>query len=267
MDLPQIRKFLGDRMGDEKDGCVRLEIDGNVGEIVLDRPGKHNALTPPMYRQISECCTEVNQTATIHAVIFRGAGERAFCAGSDIAALEDYEDFWAWRNRLDYIPPILGLRKPAIAAVKGWALGGGLEIALACDLRVVARSAVFSAPEVQLGWNGAGGAAQHLSRMCGYGQAMKILLTGERFTADQANQIGMVEWLVDDGEELSKAREIASQVAAHSTVATQSVKAAVRSAMDLSVAQGLRYENELMSLCFAKLEQSGSRGSGSGEYA
>ncbi|GAA6207546.1 enoyl-CoA hydratase/isomerase family protein [Cognatishimia sp. WU-CL00825] len=238
-----------------EDGCVRLEIHGPVGEIVLDRPGKHNALTPEMYQQIASRCAQINETKAVHVVIFRGAGERAFCAGSDIKALEGYEDFWAWRNRADYIPPILSLRKPAIAAVKGWALGGGLEIALACDLRVVARSAVFSAPEVQLGWNGAGGAAQHLTRMCGYGQAMKILLTGDRFSADDADQIGMVEYLVDPGQELTKAREVALQIAAHSTVATQSVKAAVRGAMDLSVAQGLRNENDLMSLCFAKVEQ------------
>ena len=248
-------------MSETDDGCVRIEINGNVAEIVLDRPGKHNALTPDMYRQIASCCAEANETKSVHAVVFRGAGERAFCAGSDIKALEGYEDFWAWRNRFDYIPPILALRKPAIAAVKGWALGGGLEIALACDLRVVARSAVFSAPEVQLGWNGAGGAAQHLTRMCGYGQAMKILLTGDRFSAEEAERIGMVEYLVEPGEEVTLAREIAAQIAAHSTVATQSVKAAVRGAMDLSVEQGLRNENELMSLCFAKVEQAKLRAS------
>jgi enoyl-CoA hydratase len=237
------------------DGTVRLEVNGQIGEVILDRAAKHNALTPSMYRQIGDCCTEANERADVHVVIFRGAGERAFCAGSDIKALQSYEDFWAWRNRFDYILPILNLTKPSIAAVKGWALGGGLEIALACDLRVVARNATFSAPEVQLGWNGAGGAAQHLTRMCGYGQAMRLLLTGDRFDAAEAERIGMVEWLVDEAEELPAARKIAERIAAHSTIATQAVKAAVRSAMDMSVAQGLRVENELMSLCFAKVEQ------------
>lgn len=242
-------------MTDTSDSYVHLERNGVVGEIVLDRPKKHNALTPQMYRQIAECCAKADEDAEIHAVIFRGAGERAFCAGSDISALDGYEDFWAWRNRFDYIPPILALRKPAIAAVKGWALGGGLEIALACDLRVVAKNTTFSAPEVQLGWNGAGGAAQHLTRMCGYGAAMKILLTGDRFSAQEAADIGMVEYLVEDGQEVEKAREVAAQIASYSPVATQAVKRAVRSAMDLSTEQGLRNENELMSLCFAKVEQ------------
>lgn len=235
-------------------GKVFFDLRQNIAEIVLDRPAKHNALTPEMYRQIAECCNEANRNDAVHVVIFRGEGDRAFCAGSDIKALEGYEDFWAWRNRLDYTPPILGLRKPSIAAVKGWALGGGLEIALACDLRVVARSTVFAAPEVTLGWNGAGGAAQHMTRLCGYGQAMKYLLTGDRFDAEEAQRIGMIEWLVEDGEEVKVSRELAERIATHSTVATQAVKSAVRSALDLSVAQGLAVENDLMSLCFAKVE-------------
>ena len=245
-----------------RDGAVRYEQNGNIAEIVLDRPSKHNALTPDMYRQIATCCAEANETASAHVVIFRGAGERAFCAGSDIKALDGYEDFWAWRNRFDYTPPILDLRKPTIAAIKGWALGGGLEIALACDLRVVAQSTVFAAPEVQLGWNGAGGAAQHLTRMCGYGQAMKILLTGDRFSATEADRIGMIEYLVEDGQELHRAREIAQTIASHSSMATQTVKATIRGAMDgMSITQGLAQENELMSLCFAKAELAKQKGS------
>lgn len=252
-------------MTQDTDGSVDFALDGNVAEITLNRPAKHNALTPAMYRQIAACCAEANETEAAHVVIVRGAGEKAFCAGSDIKALEGYADFWAWRNRLDYIPPILALRKPAIAAVKGWALGGGLEIALACDLRVVARTAVFAAPEVQLGWNGAGGAARHLTRMCGYGQAMKLLLTGARFDAEEAARIGMVEYLTDPGAELAKAREVAAEIAAHAPHATQAVKAAVRGAMDLSLEQGLRNENELMSLCFAKAEQAKMRAAQSGD--
>ena len=239
-------------------GCVHLQRNGAVAEMVLDHPAKHNALTPRMYRQIADCCVEIDRDANLHVTIIRGAGEQAFCAGSDVSALDEYEDFWAWRNRTDYIPPILNLRKPTIAAVKGWALGGGLEIALACDLRVAARSATFGAPEVTLGWNGAGGAAQHLTRMCGYGQAMRLLLTGTRFTAEEADRLGMLEWIVDDGRELEIAREVAATIAVHSTIATQAVKAAVRSALDLTVARGLQYENELMSLCFAKVRQTRS---------
>lgn len=236
------------------DGSVRLERNGNVAEIVLDRPAKHNALTPAMYRQIGQACREVNEDDAIHAVIFRGAGTRAFCAGSDTKALIGYDDFWAWRNRYDYIPPIRAIRKPTIAAVKGWALGGGLEIALACDLRVASKTAMFGAPEVTLGWVGAGGAATHLTRLVGYGQALRLLLTGDRIDATDAARLGIIEWLVEADGELAKSREIARQIAGHSPIATQAVKSAVRSAMNVNTDMGLQIENELMSLCLAKRE-------------
>lgn len=236
-------------------GDVRLEKHGSIAEIVLDRPEKHNALLPAMYQGIGQACLEIDADTDIKVGIIYGAGEKSFCAGSDIAALEGYEDFWAWRNRYDYIPPILATRKPLIAATKGWALGGGFEIALACDLRIAARSTRFAAPEVCLGWNGAGGAAQHLVRLCGYGRAMKILLTGERIDAETALRWGIIEKVVEDGKELSAARDLAARIAAHSSVATQAIKSAVRNAMDTSVGQGLRYDNELMSLCFAKNER------------
>lgn len=237
------------------DGRVYLERNGAIGEIVLDRPDKHNALTPKMYRDIGRACSELDADDSLRVGLFRGAGERAFCAGSDIKAVQAYEDFWAWRNRYDYVPPILAVRKPLVAAVKGWALGGGMEIALACDLRVASRTAVFSAPEVTLGWNGAGGAAQHLVRLCGYGRAMQILLTGDRIDAITAHDWGMIEFLVDKGGEIKEARAVAERIAGHSSVATQSVKSAVRNAVDTTIAQGLRYDNELMSLCFAKADR------------
>ncbi len=141
---------------------------GSVAELVLDRPEKHNALTPKMHREIAECCDFANRTGCVHAVAIRGAGDHAFCAGSDIKALGHYEDFRAWRNRADYAPAILGLRKPAIAALKSRTLGGGLENALACGLRVAARSTVFAAPATTLGWTCGGGAAPHMTRLCGY---------------------------------------------------------------------------------------------------
>lgn len=241
-------------MSDTGDVILQRNGDG-IGEIVLDRPAKHNALTPHMYRRIGVCCAEADEDDDIRAVLFRGAGDKAFCAGSDINAMKQYADFWEWRNRSDYIPPILNLRKPSIAVVKGWALGGGLEIALACDLRVVSKTAVFAAPEVALGWNGAGGAAQHLVRLCGCGVAMRLLLTGERFSGEDAHRWGIAEFLVEEGEELETARKTAADIAAHSPVATQAVKACVRAALDMSVARGLQYENELMSLCLAKLER------------
>lgn len=237
------------------DGAVTMTKNGTVAEVLMDRPAKHNALTPEMYRQISALCAEINGDDSIHAVVWCGAGDRAFCSGSDISALSGYDDFWAWRNRVDYIVPIRTLRKPVVAAIKGWALGGGAEIALACDIRIAATNTFFSSPEVTLGWVGAGGAAQHLTRLVGYGQAMKLLLTGDRIDATEAYRIGLVEYLVDPGDEVNKAREIAQRIASFSPVATQSVKSAVRSAMAGNIELGYQMENELMALCFAVAEK------------
>lgn len=232
-------------------GLIYLERDGNVGELVLNRPEKLNALTPDMFRLLRDLATEINETDEIHAVLFRGEGTRAFCAGTDIHTLKEYPDFWAWRNRVDYVTQIRAIRKPVIACVHGYALGGGHELAVAADIRIAAANAVFGAPEIRLGWVGAGGTSQYLPRLIGYGQAMRLLLTGQRIDAQEALRIGLVEEVVETGKELDRARELAREIASYSPIATQTTKAAVRAGMNGNLELGLQIENELMALCFA----------------
>jgi enoyl-CoA hydratase len=232
-------------------GLIYLERDGNVGELVLNRPEKLNALTPDMFRLLRDLSTEINETDDIHVVLFRGAGTRAFCAGTDINTLKEYPDFWAWRNRVDYVTQIRAIRKPVIACVHGYALGGGHELAVAADIRIAAANTVFGSPEIRLGWVGAGGTSQYLPRLIGYGQAMRILLTGQRIDAQEALRIGLVEEVVETGKELDRARELAREIASYSPIATQTTKAAVRAGMNGNLELGLQIENELMALCFA----------------
>jgi enoyl-CoA hydratase len=232
-------------------GLIYLERDGNVGELVLNRPEKLNALTPDMFRLLRDLSTEINETDDIHVVLFRGEGTRAFCAGTDINTLREYPDFWAWRNRVDYVTQIRAIRKPVIACIHGYALGGGHELAVAADIRIAAANAVFGAPEIRLGWVGAGGTSQYLPRLIGYGQAMRILLTGQRIDAQEALRIGLVEEVVETGKELDRARELAREIASYSPIATQTTKAAVRAGMNGNLELGLQIENELMALCFA----------------
>jgi enoyl-CoA hydratase len=232
-------------------GHVTLRRLGAVGEILIDRPAKHNAITPTMFEEFAAVAHEVDSDDAIRCAVLAGAGERAFSAGTDVNTLKDYDGFWAWRNRIDYVTQIRNIRKPVVAALKGWVLGGGLELAVACDLRVAATDAVFAAPEVTLGWIGAGGTSQFLPKLIGYGQAMRLLLTGERVSAAEAHRIGLVEELVAPGTELTRAHELAERIAAFSPIATQAVKAAVRAGMNGSLELGLRIENELMALCFA----------------
>jgi enoyl-CoA hydratase/carnithine racemase len=229
---------------------IYLEQDGNVAELVLNRPAKLNTMTPDMFVLLRELSQQIAQTPSIHVVILRGEGERAFCAGTDVNTLKEYEDFWAWRNRIDYVTQIRAIRQPVIAVLRGWALGGGHELAVAADIRIAARSTVIGSPEVALGWVGAGGTSQFLPRLIGYGQTMRLLLTGQRVAAEEALRIGLVEEVVDDGQELTRARELARQIASYSPVATQATKAAVRAGMG-NLDHGLQIENELMALCFA----------------
>ncbi|MBX3540304.1 MAG: enoyl-CoA hydratase/isomerase family protein [Chelatococcus sp.] len=230
---------------------IYVEQDGHVAELVLNRPAKLNTMTPAMFKLLRELSQEINQTRSIHVVVLRGEGERAFCAGTDINTLKEYEDFWDWRNRVDYVTQIRAIRQPVIAVLRGWALGGGHELAVASDIRIAARSAVLGSPEIGLGWVGAGGTSQYLPRLIGYGQAMRILLTGQRITAEEALRIGLVEEVVEDDEVLPRARELAKQIASYSPVATQATKAAVRAGMNGNLDLGLQIENELMALCFA----------------
>ncbi len=232
-------------------GLIYLERDGHVGELVLNRPEKLNALTPDMFRLLRDLSMEINETDDIHVVLFRGEGPRAFCAGTDINTLKEYPDFWAWRNRVDYVTQIRAIRKPVIACVHGYALGGGHELAVAADIRIAAANTVFGAPEIRLGWVGAGGTSQYLPRLIGYGQAMRVLLTGQRIDAQEALRIGLVEEVVETGKELDRARELAREIASYSPIATQTTKAAVRAGMNGNLELGLQIENELMALCFA----------------
>ena len=177
---------------------------GGVAELVLNRPAKHNAIAPAMSAAIREALQSLESDGEVRCVLVRGAGERAFCAGTDLHTLEDFADAWAWRKSINYALEFNAFRKPLVAAVKGWTLGGGFGIALNCDIRVASKTARFAAPKVKHGWLGAGGFSQRLTRLVGYGQASRILLTGEPIDAHEAYRIGVVEFLVEEGEELAE---------------------------------------------------------------
>jgi len=222
-----------------------------IAEIILDRPSKMNAITPAMAAAIEHHCREFDRDDSVRVVLLRGAGDRAFCAGSDLNALAEYPTPWKFRNRVEYATAVRNMRKPVVAALHGWVLGGGAEMALSADIRVMGRSARLGFPEVKRGWVGGGGASQMLPRLIGYGQAMRLLLLGDPIDAEEAMRLGIVEFLVDDAEVEAKARDICRTIASYSPVAVESVKAAVRMALQSDLASGIRYENEMNTLCFS----------------
>lgn len=230
---------------------IRVERDGAVAELVLDRPRKLNAVTPAMAAEIERQTRALDRDESVRAVLLRGAGDKAFCAGSDLNALAEYPSAWSFRNRIEYATAIRNMRKPVVAALHGWVLGGGAEMALSADIRIMAQSARLGFPEVTRGWVGGGGASQMLPRLIGYGQAMKLLLSGEPIDAAEALRLGIVEEVVADGGALERARALCQLFASYSPVAVESVKASVRMSMNGTLAAGITYENEMNVLCFA----------------
>ncbi len=230
---------------------VTLAVAEAIAEITINRPEKHNAVTPDMAAAIECHCLAVDRDDAVRVVLLRGAGERAFSAGSDLGSLAEYPSTWKFRNRVEYAAAVRNVRKPVVAALKGWVLGGGGELALAADIRVAGTSARFGFPEVRRGWVGGGGASQMLPRLIGYGQAMRLLVTGDTVDAAEAQRLGLVEVVVADADVDATARALCRQIAGYSPIAVQAVKASVRMALNASLEAGLRYENEMNALCFA----------------
>ncbi len=152
------------------EGTIRLERTGRVSRIVIDRPSKMNSITPEMANALFGVADTINDDVDVRAVVIAGEGSKAFCAGTDLNSLDQYASTWNFRNRRDYAKAIFGIRKPVIAAMRGFVLGGGLEIALHSDIRIAARSAVFGASEIRLGWH-AGDSTLLLPRLIGCGEA------------------------------------------------------------------------------------------------
>jgi enoyl-CoA hydratase len=230
---------------------VQVKIENHVAEIVLNRPQKLNAVTPKMAAALEKVCLDIDRNEAVRVVLLRGEGERAFCAGSDLGALGEYPSAWAFRNRVEYATAVRNIRKPVIAALHGWVLGGGAETALSADIRIAGKSVKFGFPEVKRGWVGGGGASQMLPRLVGYGQAMRLLLLGDPIDAEEALRLGFVELVVDDGVLHQSARGICQKIASYSPIAVESVKASVRRALSAPLDAGLAYENEMNTLCFA----------------
>jgi enoyl-CoA hydratase/carnithine racemase len=237
------------------DGAVTLAVEEGVAVLTLDRPAKHNAITNAMAEQLAGHARAINGDDGVRAVLLKGAGERAFCAGMDLRAIEAFPTAWDFRHRPDYPGAVRAIRKPAVAAIKGWALCGGFELALACDIRIAARSTRIGFPEVTRGWVGGGGASQMLPRVIGLGQAMRLLLTGEQVEAEEALRLRLVEQVVEDAALEETAMALCRKLASLPPVAVQAVKAAVRQSLEAPLSAGLAYENEMNVLCLAALRE------------
>ena len=230
---------------------VRFTIEGRVATIVLDRPAKLNAVTPAMAAEVVDACRHCDEDPEIRAIVLTGAGERAFCAGSDVAELDSYASAWAFRQRDDYCDAVRALQTPAICAINGLAYGGGLELALSCDIRLAAEHATFAAPEIKLGWIGGGGVTYLLTHSVGASNAAQMILTGDPIDAERALRWGLVSDLVPAVDLLAKAQELAATIAARPPIAAQTGKANLRAAYAMGLEAAVQYERDLQTICFA----------------
>ncbi|MDX3926428.1 MAG: enoyl-CoA hydratase/isomerase family protein [Shinella sp.] len=230
---------------------IRFEIDGAVALITLNRPHKLNAVTPEMADAIVAAVGECNDSDAIRCVILTGAGERAFCAGSDIRELDTYETPWQFRNRPDYCDAFRALLKPSIAAVNGYAFGGGLETAMSCDIRIASDNAQFAAPEIKLGWIGGGGMAAHLHHSIGASNAALMLMTGDPVPAEKALAWGLVSEVMPQADLLARARSIAEVIASRAPIAAETAKLNLKAAVSMPLETAIQYERDLQTICFA----------------
>jgi len=232
---------------------VRVEREGAVAILTIDRPEKRNALNAAVRRELSEAVEAAASDPEIRVLVITGAGDRAFVAGADIGEFAErtpLEQRAAMAGR-SLFETVARCPKPVIAMINGFALGGGCELALACDLRIAADIARLGQPEINLAILPGGGGTQRLPRLVGTGQAMRLVLTGEPIDAAEALRIGLVEMVVPAAELRERVMEIAGRMATRSPVALQMAKAAVRAAAEMPLSAGLAYERELFVTCFA----------------
>lgn len=226
-------------------------VADHVATITLNRPAKLNALTPEMAAALIAAVSECNTSDAVRCVVITGAGEKAFSAGSDITTLDDYATPWDFRNRDDYCDALRACRKPVVAAINGYALGGGLETAMAADIRIASTNARFAAPEIKLGWIGGGGMAAGLTYSMGASNAALMLLTGDMIDADKALAWGLVSEVVAPDALLVRAQEIAATIASRAPIAAETAKLNLHAAHTMPWEKAIDYERDLQAICFA----------------
>jgi enoyl-CoA hydratase/carnithine racemase len=227
---------------------VLYEKIKGVGRLTLNRPDVINAINKPMRAEMRRLLTEADGDPEVRVILITGAGERGFCAGADLKQMRQPESPAIGRRRRSeesWAPPFDQARKPIVAAVHGFCFGGGLEMALACDIRVAATNARFAFMEVKRGIITGAGGSQRLPRVVGLGRALKMMLTAEPIDAQEAYRIGLVSDVFPVETMLEQAMQIAGRMAALPPLALEAAKEAMRKGTELPLAAGIRLELDL----------------------
>ncbi len=232
-------------------GALLIEVAEYVCSITLNRPESMNTVNEEIRHALPIALRAADSDPAVRVIVLRGAGDRAFCAGADIREFRAPQAPVQYRqNKVHqhWVAAFEAVRKPMIAAIQGYCLGGGLEIALACDLRIAARNAQFGFPETGLGILPGAGGTQRITRVLGMSLALDLVLSGRRLDAETALAVGLVSRLVDAGDLAEQSRVFAESIAARPPLAVQLAKEAVLGGRELPLAEGMRLESDLQSL-------------------
>jgi len=236
--------------------CILTETRGRVGLVTLNRPKQMNALSPRLMQELGQALQGFDADDGIGCIVITGS-EKAFAAGADIGAMKD----WSFQDvyKANYITRdwehIRSIRKPVIAAVSGYALGGGCELSMMCDIVIAAESAKFGQPEVNLGILPGAGGTQRLPRAVGKAKAMDLCLTARMMDAAEAERAGLVSRVVPTDKLMEEAMAVADKIAAYSTPVTMMIKESINRAYESTLAEGVHFERRMFHAAFALDDQ------------
>jgi len=225
---------------------IAVTVDNGVAELVLARPEALNAISTQLATELVSATDQLRADPAVRVVLLAADGDRAFCVGADLKERNGMSDEQILAQRVVFraaFGGVLNLPQPTVAAVHGFALGGGCELALSCDILVADESAILGLPEVSIGLVPGGGGTQLALRRLGPGRAADVVLTGRRIGAEEAASLGLVDRLVPAGSARAAAREIAEQIAKNSPVATRAAKRALRHGWGLDYAAAMDVED------------------------
>jgi enoyl-CoA hydratase len=233
---------------------VLYEKKGAIAYVTVNRPKVLNALNTPTWKDLRTAFEDARDDVAVRGVILTGAGDKAFIAGADISELAHVAAFEAEQSSRfgqEVLDLIENLGKPVVAAINGFALGGGCETAMACTIRIAVDTAKFGQPEVTLGLVPGGGGTQRLPRLVGKGRALQLILSGEMINAQEAYRIGLVNEIVPAADLITRAEAILKKIASNAPIAVKFALEAANKGMDTSQGEGLLLEASYFGLCAA----------------
>ncbi len=237
---------------------VLMDVAEGIATIKINRPKQLNALNDQVMKDLKDCVSKIAVNDTIKVVIITGEGEKSFVAGADIGQMSELNpvEGLAWGQQGQAIFTMIEeLPQPVIAAINGFALGGGNELAMACDIRIASEKAKFGQPEVGLGITPGFGGTQRLPRLIGLGRAKYLALSADIIDAQKACEWGLVDFVVAPEELMAKANEVANKIAKQKQFAVQQTKQCVRRGMESSLPAGLEFEAQAFGVCFGHPDQ------------